>query len=85
VDAPDPICYERRVARDVRERGRTAESVAIQYAATVRPSSERYVRPSAANADLIVDGTTALDWSVEQVLSTIRNRGLLIGYDQNQR
>jgi uridine kinase len=85
VDAPDPICYERRVARDVRERGRTAESVAIQYAATVRPSGERYVRPSAANAELIVDGTAALDWSVEQVLKAIRDRGLLIGYDQNQR
>ena len=32
TDAPDAVCYERRMARDVRERGRTAESVELQYA-----------------------------------------------------
>ncbi len=77
VDAPDAICYERRLARDVRERGRTPESVAQHYAATVRPMAEEYVRPSARFADLTVDGTTSVDWSVEQVLSAMRGRGLL--------
>jgi uridine kinase len=85
VDASDPICFERRLARDIRERGRTAESVTEQYAATVRPSGERYVRPSAANADLIVDGGAALDWSMEQVLRAIRDRGLLTGYGRDQQ
>ncbi len=77
VDATDEVCFERRLARDVRERGRSPESVARHYAATVRPMAERYVRPSAQYADLIVEGATSLDWSVEQVLGALRQRGLL--------
>jgi len=50
-----------------------------QYEATVRPSSIAFVRPSAVNADLTVDGNDALDWKVEQVLSEMRKRGLLLG------
>ena len=79
VDTPDEVCFERRIKRDVEQRGRTEESVRQQYEATVRPSSLRYVRPSAVNADLMVDGTEALDWKVEQVLATLRARGLLRG------
>jgi len=77
VDTPDDICFDRRMRRDTTERGRTPESVRQQYESTVRPSSLAYVRPSAANADLTVDGTTALDWKVEQVLAAMRDRGLL--------
>ncbi|MGO9937560.1 MAG: uridine kinase [Terracidiphilus sp.] len=77
VDTPDDVCFERRLKRDVEQRGRTEESVRLQYDATVRPSSLRYVRPSAKNADLAIDGTEALDWKVEQVLAAMRARGLL--------
>jgi len=77
VDTADDVCFERRLKRDVETRGRTPESVRLQYEATVRPASIRYVRPSVANADLVVDGTEALDWKVEQVLSALKARGLL--------
>jgi uridine kinase len=77
VDTPDEVCFERRMKRDIEERGRTPESVRRQYEATVRPSSIAFVRPSAAHADLIVAGTDALDWKVERVLTEMRNRGLL--------
>jgi uridine kinase len=76
VDTPDDVSFERRLKRDMEERGRTAESVRRQYEATVKPASLRWVRPSAANADLIVDGTEALDWKVEEVLAAMRERGL---------
>jgi uridine kinase len=79
VDTPDDLCFERRLKRDMEERGRTAESVRRQYDATVRPASLAYVRPSAVHADLTVDGTGALDWKVERVLSEMRVRGLLSG------
>ncbi|MHB1021988.1 MAG: uridine kinase [Acidobacteriaceae bacterium] len=79
VEAPDDLCYQRRLARDIRERGRTPESVAQQYAATVRPMAEQFVRPSACHAALVVDGAASLDWSVEQVLDQLRLRGLLAG------
>jgi uridine kinase len=77
LDTPDDVCFDRRMRRDTIERGRSPESVRRQYEATVRPSSIAFVRPSAANADLIIDGTAALDWKVEQVLGAMRHRGLL--------
>lgn len=79
VDTPDALCFERRMKRDIEQRGRTPESVRQQYEATVRPASIAFVRPSAANADLILDGTGALDWKVERVLAEMRVRGLLAG------
>ncbi len=39
VETPDEICFERRLTRDVEERGRTPESVRRQYEATVRPAA----------------------------------------------
>lgn len=68
VSACDEICFERRLERDVRERGRTPESVCEQYRATVRPMAERYVLPCAAFADVVVSGTVALEDSVRAVL-----------------
>jgi len=81
VDTPDEICYQRRLARDVQERGRTPESVRKDYEETVRPMAEQFVRPSAKYADLIVDGTSSFDWSVEQVLSALRKKHLLAAHD----
>lgn len=78
VDTPDALCFERRLKRDTEERGRTPESVRMQYEATVRPSGIQFVRPSATNADMIVDGSDALDWKVEQVVAELRGRGLLV-------
>jgi uridine kinase len=79
VDTPDALCFERRLKRDLDERGRSEESVRYQWENRVQPSSEAFVRPSAKNADLVVDGTGALDWKVERVLAEMRKRGLLTG------
>lgn len=79
IDTPDPLCFERRLKRDIEQRGRSPESVRRQYEATVRPSSLAFVRPSAVHADLIVDGSGALDWKVERVLTEMRNRSLMPG------
>lgn len=79
IDAPDEMCFERRLQRDIEQRGRTAESVRLQYEATVRPAAFAFVRPSAAQADLVLDGIGALDWKVERVLTMLRQRGLLAG------
>lgn len=77
VDTPDELCFERRLKRDIEQRGRTPESVRRQYEATVRPACIAFIRPSASNADLIVDGTGALDWKVEQIISQLNSRSLL--------
>jgi uridine kinase len=74
VDTADEVCFERRLKRDVETRGRTPKSVKQQYEKTVRPAGIRFVRPSAKNADVTVDGAEALDWKVEQVLAALRKR-----------
>jgi uridine kinase len=77
VEAPHDVCLTRRIHRDIRERGRTETSVRRQFERTTRPMADLYVVPSAAHADLTVEGTAALDWSVEQVLQQLNQRRLL--------
>jgi uridine kinase len=77
VNAPNEICLNRRIYRDMMERGRTEESVREQFEATARPMAEQYVLPSAARAAITVEGTEALDWSVERILQRLHGSGLL--------
>jgi len=77
VDAPHEVCLIRRIHRDTHERGRTEQSVREQFHATARPMADLFVLPSAARASITVNGTEALDWSVELVLRHMRDRGLL--------
>jgi uridine kinase len=77
VNAPNEICLKRRIYRDMRERGRTEESVREQFEQTARPMAELYVLPSASRASISVEGTDALDWSVEQVRKRLREAKLV--------
>jgi uridine kinase len=54
VDAPADERFIRRLERDVRDRGRTTESVIRQYRLTVKPMHDLFVEPSKQHADLIV-------------------------------
>ena len=53
VETPDDIRFIRRLKRDMRDRGRTIESVVDQYLTTVRPMHETFVEPSKKYAHLI--------------------------------
>ncbi|HLK64908.1 MAG TPA: uridine kinase [Bryobacteraceae bacterium] len=68
---PD-VCYQRRLARDVIERGRTPESVREQYERTVRPSAEWFVHPTMRYADLLVSGEEPLVQSTSAVMRLLR-------------
>lgn len=54
VDTPLDMAFIRRLKRDVLERGRSMESVIMQYETTVRPMFLKFIDPSKLNADLIV-------------------------------
>jgi uridine kinase len=71
VDASDDVCFRRRKLRDVAERGRTPESVIMQFKETVQPMAARYVRPTSAYADLVLSGEQALAQSVEKVMAHV--------------
>ena len=48
------IRFIRRLVRDVKERGRTLESVVNQYVGTVKQMHEAFVEPSKKYADVII-------------------------------
>jgi uridine kinase len=77
VEAPHNICLNRRIHRDMRERGRTEQSVRDQFEATAKPMADLYVLPSQQRASMTVSGTDALDWSIEQILRELNQCKLL--------
>lgn len=57
VEAPHDLRLERRMQRDVRERGRTPDSVIRQWNDTVQAMYVRFCEPSRSLAGVQVDGT----------------------------
>ena len=54
VDTDADLRFIRRLRRDIRERGRTVDSVVEQYLSTVRPMHMEFVEPSKRNTDVII-------------------------------
>lgn len=54
VDTPDDIRFIRRLQRDMKERGRTVDSVIQQYMEVVRPGHYEFIEPTKLYADLII-------------------------------
>ena len=67
IDTPEDIRFKRRFDRDIKERGRTAESIKKQYISTVRPMHEKFVEPSKNSADIIILGHKDQGDIMEQV------------------
>jgi len=54
VDTPDDIRFIRRLGRDIKERGRTVDSVIEQYLTVVRPGHYEFIEPTKQYADIII-------------------------------
>ena len=54
VDTAAGVRLSRRIKRDVNKRGRSLESVLLQYQQTVKPMHDQYVEPSKKYANLVV-------------------------------
>jgi uridine kinase len=61
-------CLRRRLDRDTRERGRTAQAVTRRYERNVRPMYDLHVRPTHRYANLILDGRLPLEELARQLL-----------------
>lgn len=72
VDAAPDVRLIRRLTRDVRERGRTPESVFQQYLDTVRAMHDAFVEPSRKRADLIVPGEGNTGIALTLILGHLR-------------
>ena len=77
VDTDADIRFIRRLQRDITERGRTINSVIVQYQQTVRPMHLKFVEPSKRYADVIIPeggfNIVAMDMVVTRVRALLEN------------
>ena len=71
----------RRILRDVKERGRSLDSVIHQYLTTVKPMHEAFVEPSKRNAASIVpnggENSTAVEMLAHHIRSLIEKANMM--------
>ena len=73
VDTDADIRLARRILRDVRDRGRSMESVITQYTSTVKPMHEEFVEPSKRYADVIIPEGGFNSVAVSMLIKNIRS------------
>jgi uridine kinase len=66
----------RRAERDVRERGRSRESVMQQWSSSVEPMHQAFCEPSRSAAHIIFDGSTCCDAPLDEMWQTLQERAL---------
>lgn len=75
VDTDADVRILRRIMRDVKERGRTLDSVVEQYLGTVKPMHEQFVEPSKRKADIIMleggHNLVAMDMLIQRIKNHI--------------
>ena len=77
VDTDADIRIMRRIMRDMKDRGRSLDSIIAQYVNTVRPAHEQFIEPSKKYADIIVteggNNLVAVDLMVTKIKSLLDN------------
>jgi len=78
VQTDDDVRLARRIQRDVKERGRSVDSVINQYLTTVKPMHQQFVEPSRRYADLIIPeggfNSVAVRLLIDNVRSLLSSR-----------
>lgn len=81
VDTDADIRIIRRLLRDIRERGRTLESVIEQYVNVVRPMHNQFIEPTKRYADIIIPegghNHVAIDLMVTKIQTILEQKSIL--------
>lgn len=72
VDTPDDIRFIRRLTRDIKERGRTVDSVIEQYLNVVRPGHFQFIEPTKQHADIIIPEGGANENALQVLVTFIK-------------
>ena len=74
IDIPEDIRFQRRLKRDVEERGRSPEGVKIQYNSFVKPMHDQFVQPSRKFASYIAyDNDTVNNYLLTELVENLKN------------
>lgn len=71
VELDDDTRFIRRMLRDMRERGRSLESIIMQYEKTVKPMFHKYIKPTKRFADVIIPNDRRHDIAVDLIVTKI--------------
>ena len=71
VNTPEKIRFNRRLERDMNERGRTSNSIHKQYLNTIYPMHQKFVEPSRSIADIKISGKNNIKDSIKQIIKSI--------------
>ncbi|WP_044894708.1 uridine kinase [Bacillus alveayuensis] len=81
VDTDADIRIIRRLLRDIKERGRTLESVIEQYVSVVRPMHNQFIEPTKRYADIIIPegghNYVAIDLMVTKIRTILEQKAFL--------
>ncbi|UCZ54393.1 uridine kinase [Bacillus shivajii] len=81
VDTDADVRIIRRLMRDIRERGRTIDSVIDQYTSVVRPMHLQFIEPTKRYADVIIPegghNHVAIDLLVTKVKTILEQKSIL--------
>ena len=71
IDAPHEIRLNRRLERDIKERGRTKESVYKQFNDHIVPMHNMYVAPVKDNVNMVINGTEDMTTNLNKISELI--------------
>ena len=71
IETKESIRYQRRIDRDIKQRGRTISNVKEQYQSTVKPMHEKYIEPLRSVAEVIISGELDIIDSTNRVIKKI--------------
>lgn len=81
VDTDSDLRIIRRIMRDIKERGRTMDSVIDQYLAAVRPMHNLFIEPTKRYADIIIpeggENEVAIDLLVTKIKTILETDHVL--------
>lgn len=73
-ETPENLRFQRRLHRDVKERGREAEGVRHQFLMQVKPMHDQFVEPSKINSNSIIKETEEFDKILADYYFQIKKR-----------
>lgn len=73
VDTDSDVRIIRRILRDIKERGRSLDSVIYQYMKTVRPAHLQFIEPSKKYADIIIPEGGYNDVAIDLIYQKIKS------------